>query len=180
MSTWLLRLAGATLLLLGIAIAMHGLPSVQQAWQSPDWPTTQAILTRSEVQDNAHGGSTRQNRDNRDSFSRYRHVVAYHYAVAGVEYDGDRKDFDDGYSAAPELETDDSPSALMMKSSGLPVPKRKWSVGSTVTVHYKPDEPSVSVLDPGLKGRACFIFVGGVVLAFFGALTLFLGRSPTV
>ena len=179
MQPGLVRIGGAVALVLGIAIAIYGVPSMKASWQSSDWPTVQGILTRSEVQDTARGGTPEQNRRNRESYSRYRHIVEYHYAVEGTEYQGDRKDFDDGYSSMPELETDDSPSARMLQGSGLPVPKRAWSVGNSVTVHYKPDEPSVSVLLPGLKGRACLVFLGGVVVAFFGMITLFVGKPPT-
>jgi Protein of unknown function (DUF3592) len=75
------------------------------------------------------------------SFGNRRIVVRYSYRVAGVSYDGTAVEL-------PHLSTSELYDAA---NSGQPVP-----------VHYDPQSPEVSVLDPGFTWTAVIWSLGGL------------------
>jgi len=114
------------------------------------WPTAPGRVETSDVQSR----QVRSRSTNQRSASwktRYRPKVVYGYDVAGVHYRGDKI----SYSGAAG-----SSDALAQKIV------ERYPVGTPLTVHYNPDSPGESAIDPRVPpGLYVFYLVPVIVLA---------------
>ena len=87
--------------------------------------------------------------------------ISYRYTVDGVEYTSSRRCFGDYGSTEKRAER----------------VVRAYTVGQTVSVHYDPQHPEASVLEPGANWAILAALVMGVVFFIIGILGL-LGVFP--
>jgi len=125
-----------------------GKPLRDRAAASIDWPTADGRITRSELERFRERGQTMYSAD-----------VAYEYALDGKTFGGNRVWFgDDARSSDP---------------TAWRRAVERYPVGSGVKVHYDPDDPQESVLEPGLTWAGSVIyFLGLGFLALGGVIVL--------
>ena len=120
-----------------------------EARDSINWPTAEAVITRSIVE---------ESRATSKKIS-YKPHVTYTYRVADREFSGnDISMHDVGYgdgNIAQEIVA-------------------KYSVNSRHSVYYNPDDPAQAVLEPGITWRA-YLFLLTPVVLFLLAVALFFG-----
>lgn len=112
--------------------------------------TTQGRITRSEVVSDymEHAGDV------------LRYQIAYEFEYGGKRYSSDQITFKNDEDAPPEY------------VQGLVV---KYPLGSEVTVYFLPDEPTLSVLEPNLRGGYKLLLVSiGIGLTNVPAIVSFL------
>jgi hypothetical protein len=100
-----------------------------------NWPTTSGQVVETKVTSHTSTSSIGSgSRTTTSSSTSYIPWVLYRYSVGGLELDNHKVQIMTSYETRSEamLVTDEYP------------------VGSTVTVHYKPDDPDKSVLVPGI------------------------------
>jgi uncharacterized protein DUF3592 len=87
----------------------------------------------------------------------YKPCVAYTYSVAGVTYTGKQRRFGDD-----DFEFKSSAASRLAK----------YTFGAQTPVHYDPDDPSTSVLEPGTESHTYIgiVFSGAWFLFALGAL----------
>jgi hypothetical protein len=104
------------------------------------WPTVRARIEKSGV----HEFQELEERDSGPDRwrTRYRSEVIYGYEVAGVHYTGDMST--GGTKVSSNVE------AIARKSA------EKYPAGSEVELHYNPDNPAESVVNPAASGSTCF------------------------
>ena len=126
----------------GLAISGFGLHTLWRDHSAAAWPHVPGWITGSEVIDTSDSDG-----------SSYKPGIRYHYAVDGQEYDGQRISFG----------TD------RLSSSGSFAAKytQKYPVGKEVRVAYQPAQPSVSVLETGLRKQSFFQVAFGLGFTFF-------------
>ena len=123
-------------LLLGVFAVYVGVEDVLRALATTQWPSVDGTVVRSTVgspQQPSSSGSTKYTAD-----------VVYEYAVDGNGLTGNR-------ITAADFITND----LSIIQGILD----RYPVGRTVTVHYRPDDPRESVLEPGLRALS-FLMAG--------------------
>ena len=135
------------LAVLGVAGLGYSIWSAIEGWAALRWPVVEGEITSSKVKQIpgvrrfGYGGPS------------YEPSVAYSYRVLGTTYSGTRLRF----GGEPTDYYQDNTYAKLAQ----------YPVGTTVRVHYQPDDPSRSVLEPGVGLR---IYLN---MAFFSALLLF-------
>ena len=101
--------------------------SLPQAFESKDWPETQAIVTNSEIKRLA---------PKKGSAPKYHPVIEYQYSVSGIQYQSNRINIHDHYTTgskrAQEITT-------------------LYPVDSTVRIYYNPTRPEQAVLNNGVR-----------------------------
>ena len=132
--------------LLGIGMFYGGGHEMWIAHTSQSWPTTNAKITVSDI-DESHD----------DDGTTYKANLAYDYSVKGKAHKG--------YGISPT----GAPSAS--NRSTIEAFIAKYPEGSTQTVHYDPGNPEVVLLQVGTGGSSePYILMGiGAVLALVGA-----------
>jgi len=130
-------------LLVGIFIFGLGMRDVMRANDSKSWPTTVATVQESTVKTNVdeEGGST------------YYAQVLYDFEVNRFAYSGDQVAFGD-------FSSNDSERVKEIV--------KRYPEGNEVVVYYQPDNPDLSVLEPGLTARAWVIPSFGFVFLIVG------------
>jgi hypothetical protein len=128
---------------IGLGIAIWGWSVLSNARASLSWPTTEGRVVFSEVDHStdSEGG---------DSYSA---DIVYRYEVDDQEYENDRVRFGENSSS------NRGPAEDLVE---------RYPVGRNVDVHYEPDDPDNSVLEPGVTlGSYLGLCLGGffVVLA---------------
>lgn len=128
----------------------------RNAARQRSWPTVQARVEKSGV----HEFQALEERSSgRDRWStRYRAEVIYGYEVAGVRYTGDMSA--GGTKVSSNIET------IARKSA------EKYPAGSAVEVHYNPDNPAESAINPG----SIWIYLLWLIPASMLTLAYFIGR----
>ncbi len=138
---------GVLAIAVGVFLAwIFGYASFTAGAASESWPSVEGKITASKISESGP-------HDNRT----LRAHVSYQYEVNENIHRSDRVDFN---------------SAGMSSSQRGDIQEitRKYPVGRSVTVYYDPDDPNISVLEPGVKLGAAFMLgmicigVGGVVL----------------
>ena len=114
---------------------------------SEGWPTVDGVVTQSEVT---------SSRDSAND-TLYGHDLSYSYSVDGRDYEGDVRYFGQLGGASNIRDLSDS----LVK---------KYPVGKAVQVSYKPEDPSVACLEPGVAVRSRLALFGGIALLGFAAL----------
>lgn len=119
---------------------------------SQTWPTTQGVVL-------AHQRCfLGRSRGYQEGF-----LVKYTYQVGGVVYENDRRSF---------RQTDVAADGFSDNEEGRRELNERYPRGKPCTVHYNPDNPAESCLEPGAGATA---FVLGAISAFLlGLGTLFL------
>lgn len=139
-------------ILAGAAVMAFGIRDFVRAKSSPDWPTAPGIVVESRVESSSSDGSTT-----------YGARIRYEYTVNGVVHSGDKVAFGD-------YDSSDSDHAKQVVNR-LPVSKK-------LTVRYSPEDVSVAVLEPGIKGQSWFMPIFGAVFLTVGvAMAAFLPRA---
>lgn len=123
-----------------------GLQWMQRAKASTNWPTAPGVVVSSEVQSRSDGDTTT-----------YGAEILYEYEVDGVRHSSSRVGYGD-YS------TNYSGHARNIV--------KQYPKGAAVTVHYMPEKPGESVLEPGVHARTYFVPALGAVFTTFGLLML--------
>lgn len=128
----------------------------RHAARQRSWPTVQARIEKSGV----HEFQELENRDSGPDRwrTRYRAEVIYDYEVAGVRYTGDMAT--GGTKISSNIE------AIARKSAG------KYPAGSMIDVHYNPDNPAESAINPGSVWFNLLWLIPAAMLA----LAYFIGR----
>jgi hypothetical protein len=137
----------------GSVTLFFGVRNVFRAAESINWPIIQGTVQNSSVeyQSSDKGGGT------------YHARIFYNYVLNGITYSGNRIAFGDYGSSDP--------------SHAQEIVNR-YSAGMKVMVHYMLANPTVCVLEPGIKVQIWF--VPGLGLLFFLAgiaMALFLPRA---
>ncbi len=122
----ILLVVGTIFTLAGMGVLWYGIDTVREASASKSWPTTQGIITRSEVrqQKQPSGGGS----------SSFIAEVSYEYKVDSLSYRNDRiSRMDFGTS----------------NRSSVREKKKKYPLGKEVVVFYNPANPLDALLEPG-------------------------------
>ena len=140
---------------LGVYLVQRGLQSVETALESKRWPITDGTITRSSVKVSV----TRVREKGRDVPNKqsrtYSPDIEYRYTVDGQQQTGTRVSVEDasiGTQASAKRIVDQYP------------------VGKTIKVSYQPEQPAVSVLEPGDWTGTYRWFVPGGGLALISLL----------
>lgn len=150
------RLVAWGALLLGALLSLWGVQEVRHGFASKNWPATGGQI---------HSVERGYRQDPRDE---YYEEALYTYTVKGRPYRGDRIRFGpatsllEGFFSARKTER------------SVTYPK-----GAKVKVYYKPDDPSVAVLQPGARGETFMGLLVGLALAGFGGLRLLALRQES-
>lgn len=148
--------APALMAVIGLAVVGFGLRQFRTGFGSRNWPTVDATVTAASV--SVKGGGE-------DTSTRYVPEFHYEYDVDGAAYVGSRYSF--GGSEDP--------------SFGSREEAREWidehcPVDAEISVHYDPERPDVSVVEPGAWRSLIAVLFG---LVFLGGAALFFVTSGT-
>lgn len=134
----------------GTAVTIFlGIPMVMNALESKRWPSVDGVIAISEF-------TTNRDRDN--GSTTYGASIAYDYTVNEVLHTGSNVHFGQYGTGDPSY------------GRGIANP---YPVGKQVHVYYNPDDPWISVLEPG-AGWSSFMVAGiGVLFAVIGFLGSF-------
>ena len=131
-------------ILTGAGLLFIGVRTLRRATASNAWPTADGMIQRSSVR--TQSGSSIS-----DPASFYAEVL-YDYTVGGATFSGNRIAF--------------------AKSGGFRSSARRilntYPKGKEVTVYYAPDDPEISVLEPGKKLGTWYLPVGGLAFIVAG------------
>lgn len=130
-----------------------GKPLRDRAAASINWPTTEGRITRSQLERSKKEGRTMYSAD-----------VAYEYVLDGKTFGGDRVWFGDNARSS-------DPTAWKRAVERYPM-------GSGVQVHYDPDDPQESVLEPGLTWAGSVIYLVGLGILALGGLIVLSAMLP--
>lgn len=133
----------------GLMLLGAGLFLTARSLGSYSWETTQGTITQSVVTSGIQGSTRFRTRGVPSNQTKQRINVEYEYEVEGKTFTNDRISF--RFNEGNNIET---LNALVLK----------YSKQSTVPVHYKPSNPGVSVLEPGIPGLAWIFLIIGILL----------------
>jgi hypothetical protein len=140
-------------LLIGAVTLYFGCANLLQAQASMSWPITQGTIEQSIVK---AGSSSVRTGSLRTTF---RAKVDYRFTVGAVSFLGHRVTFGD-FGSSDRSHPDDIAA--------------KYPPGSSVVIHYDPDDPEESVIDPGIKlhtwfepGAGLIFLLSGLLMAIF-------------
>lgn len=173
--TWTIILWSVILCLIvgGTVATFFGVREVLEANASKDWPTTQGKIIESSVE-----YENRRRKPGESGLSKkkdYRAKISYEYWVDEVALTGSRIAY---VKKVPIRLKGDGPlgtkksdarsierSIARVRAEGI---VDRYPKGKSVSVYYKPDNPKVCVLEPGLGLRAFVAPVFGVFMIIFG------------
>ncbi len=138
----------------GIGLLAWGVISYRTALESRSWPTTDGVVTYSEVYTSSDSDGTT-----------YGATVNYRYTVNDQSYNGDKISLTD-YSSSSRGRAEDL--------------VEQYRPDTRVTVYYDPDDPGKAILETGanwvqymLMGMGCCFSV----IPLFGLLSFVRGRG---
>lgn len=132
--------------LFGAGLTMVGLRNVFYTHVSSNWPTAIGIIIKSEVEyDSDRSGTV--------AFAR----VTYTYSVADTDYTGQGINFD----------------KTSMSSARANEVVKQYPVSRQVMVYYKPENPKICLLEPGLHWRTWVSPGLGFVVLSIGIIACF-------
>ena len=132
-----------------------GLPIVNTAKESINWPQTTGVITSSKVE--SHRG---------DDSTTYSSEVRYAYTVNDQELIGDVVYFGDDVSSSD--------------SSIARTTVKQYPKGKEVKVFYDPEEPGNSALETGTTWSSYFMLIFGLVFLGVGLLVMFACAWPLI
>lgn len=151
------RLFPLPFLLIGAVSLYFGCANLLQAHASMSWPIAQGKIERSIVK--ASSGSFR----NGSLRTTFRAEVDYRFTVDSLSFLGHRWTFGD-YGSSDRSHAEDIAA--------------KYPQGSSVVVHYDPNDPEESVIDPGIKLHTWFLPGAGLIFLLPGlVMAIFLPRA---
>ncbi|MBI5845358.1 MAG: DUF3592 domain-containing protein [Deltaproteobacteria bacterium] len=133
----------------GIVLAWMGASHVKEAKRSLSWPIAKGVVKESKMLTKRHSKGRMG----------YCASVVYGYSVDGAALTGDRLGFDRDWKNNPQkpLET-----------------LKKYPPGAEIKVHYDPDQPGQSVLEPGATTGSWLFFIIGFAFLVSGAIDYWL------
>lgn len=150
----ILLLLGTIFAVAGYCMAEYwGKPTLKQAKESVNWPTTMGVIEESQVK--THRG---------DDSTTYSPYVLFRYEVDGQEIRSDMV-----YMGANFSSNNRSAHQKVVT---------KYPVGAEVKVYYKPDDPFIAILEPGTTYMGYFPLVLSYI--FLGSGTLLLGIASAI
>lgn len=143
---WLDTLGWAMTIILGIFIFITGIVSVQEGRQSFHWPQANAKLKGARLisHSGSKGGMT------------YAPKVTCSFLVDGQEYEGTEYDFSSSYTSKEKAEK------KVTEIKGM----------QAMLVHYKPEDPSINVIHPGVHFVAYIRLLVGIVASAIPIMSL--------
>ncbi|RLS55423.1 MAG: DUF3592 domain-containing protein [Planctomycetota bacterium] len=134
----------------GVYLTQRGLKSVEESFAATSWPTTEGVIVRSAV----HTTETPIKKNGREVPNKktksYAPSIEYRFSVKGQALTGTRVTIDD-----ESIGTKASAQAIV----------DKYPVHKGVKVSYQPDQPMISVLEPGSwAGSYRWFLPGGAFL----------------
>tara|TARA_B110000116_G_scaffold177224_1_gene153411 strand:+ start:30 stop:605 length:576 start_codon:yes stop_codon:yes gene_type:complete len=154
----LIDVAWISIFIIGLCVSITGWVTFQEASNSASWPKELAQNVRCTLGSRS-SGSSNSGVSNRV----YGPVIKCFIIVSGIKYDGTSYDFSDSYGARETAED---------KINEIE------SIKDNLSIHYKPDDPSINVVYPGVKfvhyirlllGPAAMVFV---IFRFTGVIHL--------
>jgi len=145
-------LFGAVLFLFFTPVAVVLVSSkLSEAWESGKWPSTEGTVLSADVQTKGFGTKIK-----------YVPAITYEYQVDGHKYSGNRTRIG-SYGFGSESDASDYVS--------------EHSVGDRVSVYYQPSDPSRSLLEAGMTGRASAYLLIPLLVAGLGIFFILAGRK---
>ncbi len=140
-------------LIVGVFVTKWGAKTLDNAKESMDWPTVQGQVLHSEVvrEKKSNSGS----RSSGGSSVTYNADVMFEFKLKGDTYSSDNVSFGQYSSSDP------SEARKIV---------RDYPQGSSVTVYYNPEDPDVSVLEPGVTWSSYIIWGMGLLFSGIGVL----------
>ena len=139
----------AFLTVLGGAGFLYSWREVRRAAASPRWPTVQGQVVTSTV---------REYRPKPDSQTEYSARITYRYRVGSVDHEGSRIAFG---------------GITFFGQSSAAAKAQEYRDGSAVTVYVSPDNPKLSVLEPGQTWTGLLTLIATAVATVVGVVWLF-------
>lgn len=130
-----------------------GKPLRDQAVASRAWPATEGSIVRSTLEESRSDGKTHYSAD-----------IGYEYQLDGRTLSGSRVWIGDSYSASPGNE--------------FRAAVKRYPVGREVQVHYDPQDPMESVLEPGPTWSGSALYLIGLGVLTLGGLILLSAVVP--
>ncbi len=140
----------------GIGLSYWGYGMLQEAKASENWPSVTGTILSSDVSSHR---STSGSGSKKKTSTVYEASISYKYEVDGKSYTSSR-------ITAGDYSSSSSKRAYRMVN--------KYPKGSNATVYYNPDEPYISVLEPGTTFMSYLPFGMGLLFGFVGIM-VFLG-----
>ncbi|MBE9240294.1 DUF3592 domain-containing protein [Synechocystis salina] len=133
----------------GAAMIIFGVNFVQEALAAKQWPVVAGEIKSVQIiREVDRNGSTR--------VETHHLKITYDYQMDGNAYTGDRYSLGDGSTASKRFN----------ERSKAIAEKNKYPIGSAIDVFYKPTEPSLAILKPGVNfGTAVPIILGFIFLS---------------
>lgn len=151
-----LRYGGMALLCLGPVMILLGGVSLLQQRQAQSWPTATARVVRSEVEVSKKASGFRRGTTRFSDY--FTAAIEYHYVVNGKQFKGDQISFAE---SAGGFDRGDAERWM-----------RQYPLGADLKVHYSPDHPDRSVIDPSPDTQTLALAIGFGVLAMPTGLVL--------
>lgn len=145
---------GVVFLAAGIGLSIWGHGMLEEARASADWPTVSGTIVSSDV---SVSKSTSGSGSKRKTSTVYEPSITYKYEVDGKPFTSSR------------VTTNDYSSSSSKRAYRI---VKKYPEGSTAKVYYNPDEPYLSVLEPGTTFMSYLPFGAGLLFAVVGGLVL--------
>jgi hypothetical protein len=133
----------------GVAL-YFGVTTMVGAAASKNWPVVEGTVIASSIRAERGSSSGTGSTINRTT---YHAEVVYEYVIKGTPFSGERVNFGE-YGR----ETTDHAAAIL----------DRYPEGTVVSVHYDPEEPERSVLEPGMHGVPWFWLLLGTPIFLFG------------
>jgi len=152
-----LKVGGIALILVGALAAVISGISLLQGRQAQSWPAVDARVLRSEIEVSKKVGGIRRGQAVHSDY--FTPVIRYEYVVNGKTYMGSRISFDESDTSGHDRR--DAEKCV-----------RKYPVGASIRIHYAPDQPQQSIIDPTPNnGFLAILFILGK-LALIGGVVL--------
>ncbi len=148
----------ALMMVAGIVVSYWAVNLLWAAFASTRWPSAEGRVISSFVERVEE--EDRLRRDSRTEAPSYRAAVTYSYRVGDSLYSGDRVFFGDYSSSFPG------------HARGI---CERYPPGRAIVVYYDPEDPRVSVIEPGVSVGAVIPLLIGLVFVAVGVIGLFGG-----